>query len=173
MIRTLFAPLLLAATVFFFGCQSADEFVRSEDGTLDGSGGMAGAQAHGVGDPNQLSAGPLADPGDPLATRVIYFDYDSIDVRPEYRSVVQAHAAYLAKNPRAALSLEGHADERGSREYNLALGERRVQAVKRQMTVLGASGGQIRTVSYGEERPVAYGHDDQSLAVNRRAELVY
>jgi peptidoglycan-associated lipoprotein len=86
---------------------------------------------------------------------------------------VDAHATYLASHPGTTITLEGHADERGSREYNLALGERRALALRRQLVLLGATAGQIRTVSYGEERPVAEGHDEQSYSLNRRAEILY
>ena len=94
-------------------------------------------------------------------------------MKAEYRSVVEAHAQYLTRNASATITLEGHADERGSREYNLALGERRAQSVKQQMMLLGASGSQIRIVSYGEERPAVDGHDDYSWQQNRRVEILY
>ena len=120
-----------------------------------------------------MSAMALDDPNSPLAVRVIYFDYDSSNIREDFQETVAAHAAYLTANPTTSVTLEGHADERGSREYNLALGERRALAVRRQLVLLGASAGQIRTVSYGEERPVVDGHDEESYALNRRVELVY
>ena len=104
---------------------------------------------------------------------MIYFDYDSSNIREDFQSVVEAHATYLAAHPETTITLEGHADERGSREYNLALGERRALAVRRQMVLLGATAGQIRSVSLGEERPVAEGHDEQSYGLNRRAEISY
>ena len=116
---------------------------------------------------------PLDDPDSALSKRVIYFDFDSSDIRSEDRSVIEAHARYLADNPRASITLEGHADERGSREYNIALGESRATGVRRLITLLGASGDQTRTVSYGEERPAVLGHEDASWALNRRVELVY
>ena len=118
----------------------------------------------------------LADPNDPnspLAVRLIYFDYDSASVRSEFRAAIEAHAAYLAANPTIAVTLEGHADERGSREYNLALGERRALSVRKQLELLGAASSQIETVSYGEERPIDDGHDEQSYALNRRVEIIY
>jgi peptidoglycan-associated lipoprotein len=104
---------------------------------------------------------------------VIYFDYDSANIRPEFNETVAAHAALLAANADISVTLEGHADERGSREYNIALGERRALAVRRQLVLLGASAAQIRAVSYGEERPAVEGHDEQSYSLNRRVELVY
>lgn len=131
------------------------------------------ARSSGVDDGSAAGAAELNDPNSPLSVRVIYFDYDSSNIRQDFQSVVEAHAAYLAAHPETTVTLEGHADERGSREYNLALGERRALALRRQMVLLGATAGQIRTVSYGEERPVSEGHDEQSYGLNRRAEIVY
>jgi len=112
------------------------------------------------------------DPATLLSKRVIYFGYDEIDVAPEYQSIISAHANYLAKNRKVTVILEGHTDERGSREYNLALGERRAQSV-RQMMQLNVSPNQIEVVSYGEERPSAIGHDEASWQQNRRVEIIY
>ncbi|HMM74347.1 MAG TPA: peptidoglycan-associated lipoprotein Pal [Gammaproteobacteria bacterium] len=131
------------------------------------------ARSSGVADGAGVGGAELNDPNSPLAVRVIYFDYDSSNIREDFQSVVEAHAAYLAAHPETTITLEGHADERGSREYNLALGERRALALRRQLVLLGATAGQIRTVSYGEERPVAEGHDEQSYSLNRRAEIIY
>ncbi|MGH8592438.1 MAG: peptidoglycan-associated lipoprotein Pal [Gammaproteobacteria bacterium] len=159
------------------GCQSAEEFTRtSDEGTVtEGEPGEdeEGARPHGVDESGGPRATGLNDPQGRLSVRVIYFDYDSSDVKPEYQPVIEAHAQYLTQNPNAVLTLEGHTDERGSREYNLALGERRAQAVSRQLVLLGASNAQVRTLTYGEERPVTEGHEEQAYAVNRRAELVY
>lgn len=108
-----------------------------------------------------------------LAQRVIYFDFDNAEVRPEFRDVVAAHARYLSRNSSAKVRLEGHADERGSREYNIGLGERRAQSVRRALMLQGSGDGQLVTVSYGEERPAAVGSDEASWAKNRRVELIY
>lgn len=116
---------------------------------------------------------PLDDPRGPLSRRVINFDFDRSDIRPEYLDLLAAHARYLVENPGVRLRLEGHADERGSREYNIGLGDRRAQAVRRILSFQGVGANQITTVSYGEERPIADGHDEQSWATNRRVELVY
>lgn len=132
-----------------------------------------GASTQGLEDDGSLSAAALDDPDSPLAVRVIYFDYDSANIRGDFTETVSAHASYLAANPATSVTLEGHADERGSREYNLALGERRALAVRRQLVLLGASAGQIKTVSYGEERPAVDDHEEQSYGLNRRVELVY
>lgn len=131
------------------------------------------ASASGLGDGRDFEGNPLNDPNSLLATRVIYFEYDSTTVREDFRSAIEEHARYLAENPSASMVLEGHADERGSREYNLALGENRALAVRRQLVLLGASADQVRTVSYGEERPASDGHDDYDYGLNRRVEIVY
>jgi len=119
---------------------------------------------------NSESAGPS---GELLSKRVIYFDFDKSDIRADSQSVVAAHAAYLAKNPSQKVRLEGHADERGSREYNIGLGERRGQAVRRALMLQGVAEAQLSTVSYGEERPAVAGSDEQAYALNRRVEIVY
>ena len=116
---------------------------------------------------------PLDDPNSPLAARTIYFEYDSEEVLGSEQATIEAHARYLAEHPGTSLTLEGHADERGTREYNVALGEGRAVAVRRLMTLFGASGQQIRTISYGEERPVAAEHDESAWRLNRRVEIVY
>jgi peptidoglycan-associated lipoprotein len=124
---------------------------------------------------------PATTPGDAaaaemqrrLAQRVIYFDFDNAEIRSEYRDVVAAHAQNLARSPNMKVRLEGHADERGSREYNIGLGERRAQSVRRALMLQGVGDGQIVTVSYGEERPAQAGSDESTWAKNRRVELVY
>jgi peptidoglycan-associated lipoprotein len=104
---------------------------------------------------------------------VIYFDYDKSDLKPEYNSVIAAHAKYLTSNTSLKVRLEGNTDERGSREYNIGLGERRAQAVRRALMLQGVSENQITTLSYGEERPAVDGHDEAAYAKNRRVEISY
>ena len=104
---------------------------------------------------------------------VIYFDFDQSTIKAEFRTALNGHAAYLSQNPSARIVLEGHADERGTREYNIALGERRGNAVSRYLVVQGVSVDAIEVVSFGEERPVNAGHDSASLAENRRVEVRY
>jgi len=104
---------------------------------------------------------------------VIYFDFDQSTIKPEFRSALNGHAAYLSQNPSARIVLEGHADERGTREYNIALGERRGNAVSRYLVVQGVSIEAIEVVSFGEERPVNSGSDSASLSENRRVEVRY
>ncbi len=105
--------------------------------------------------------------------RVIYFDFDVSDVRQDQRQILEANATYLAKNQQLKVRLEGHADERGSREYNLALGERRAQSVKRYLNMMGVQENQINTLSYGEEKPVNEGHGESAWKLNRRVEIIY
>lgn len=120
-----------------------------------------------------LATDPRKDPSSPLATRSIYFDYDSYVVKDEYRSVLEAHAGYLKSNSDARLILQGNADERGSREYNLALGQKRAEAVRKALAVLGVNNGQLEAISFGEEKPRATGSNEQAYAENRRADVVY
>jgi len=103
----------------------------------------------------------------------VYFDFDSNVVKDEYRPLIQAHARYMVDHADTHIRIEGNCDERGSREYNLALGQRRAEAVKKIMTVLGVSDNRIETISFGEEKPVALGHDEASWAKNRRADIKY
>lgn len=170
--------LALAAGAFLIGCANTGE-VQEGAAVVDGSvmsGDTASAPqatTQPITIPAQQRVNLLDDPTSILINRVIYFAYDSSDVRAEDQALVEAHANYLAQNPGQRVLLEGHADERGSREYNIALGERRALAIGRLLQLLGVSGGQMRNVSYGEERPTESGHDDGSWALNRRVELVY
>jgi peptidoglycan-associated lipoprotein len=104
---------------------------------------------------------------------VVYFDYDQAEIKPEFNAMLAAHGANLAKNAALTLRLEGNTDERGSREYNIGLGERRAQSVRRALMLQGASAGQLTTVSYGEERPASTGSTEEAWRLNRRVELVY
>ena len=142
--------------------------------TAGTAGAGAGANgAYGAGSGSGFAAGSLDDPSSPLSQRKIYFGLDRYDVSDEYRALVEAHAGYLRSSPSAAVTLEGHTDERGSREYNIALGERRSNAVRDLLVALGASAGQITTVSYGEEKPASDCHDESCWSQNRRVEIVY
>ncbi len=116
---------------------------------------------------------PLNDPKGQLAQRSVFFDFDRFEIKSEFQPLVEAHGRYLASMKQRKITIEGNADERGSREYNLALGQKRADAVKSRLTLLGATAAQIETISYGEERPRATGHDEASWAQNRRADIVY
>jgi len=161
---------LLATAALLSGCPSKkpDVSPAPPTPTTDTTTGVDDPNAT-VGD-TDASAGP---PGELLSKRVVYFDFDRSDIRADSQSIVAAHAAYLAKNPAQKVRLEGHADERGSREYNIGLGERRGQAVRRALALQGVAETQLSTVSYGEERPAAAGSDEQAYGLNRRVEIVY
>ncbi len=134
---------------------------------------MGGAESMAAPAETGFAGDPLSDPHSILAKRVIYFDFDSTEIKPEFQAIIEAHGRYLAEHPDVTVTLEGHADERGTREYNMALGERRAKAVRRFLAAQGASFSQMKVVSYGEERPVAFGHDEESWRLNRRVEIVY
>ena len=119
------------------------------------------------------SANALRDPRSPLSRREIFYDYDSFTVRDEYKPLLEAHAAYLKQNRNARIKVEGNTDERGSREYNLALGQKRSESVKRVLTLLGVSEGQIDTVSFGEEKPKNPSSTEAAYSENRRCDLAY
>ena len=167
--------LILLSTVFVFvaGCASQDipdpdptdeTMMGSEDGaSTDGMGGSGLGEGEYLDD--DLDGGELAD--------VVFFDFDSYELRPEDADVAARHGVQLADNPGWSVRLEGHADERGSREYNIGLGERRAQAVRRVLLLQGAQPSQISTVSFGEERPVAFGSNEDAWSQNRRVEFKY
>src|ERR1700761_2202651 len=141
------------------GNASSDGRGASTSGTPYGAEGGGG---QGVG------AGPGAEVG-----RIIYFDFDKSDIRSEFTPIVQANAQFLVAHPGAKLKLEGNTDERGTREYNIGLGERRAQAVRRALMLLGVTETQLTTVSFGAERPAVQGDDESAWSKNRRVELVY
>jgi len=114
---------------------------------------------------------PMANPL--LSQRSIYYDFDSAVLKDEYKKIVTAHAENLAKNPSLKVEIQGNCDERGSREYNLALGQRRADSVKKMMVLLGAKDDQVTTVSFGKEKPRAPGHNEEAWAQNRRSDIVY
>ena len=178
-----------AALAWMVGCTPTPELEQStpdvEDRPVPGAetGQGTGAEDPGMG-AEEGTTGTLADAqgveGSPLTdlegaelTLVIYFDFDSSEVHLDDRVVVEAHAQYLALEGGAEVVLEGHADERGSREYNVALGERRANGVRDMLRLLGVADHQIRTVSYGEELPSVIGHEEESLSRNRRVEFAY
>lgn len=167
--------LISAAMMWAVGCSTTS--TTTDAGTAGGgseSGSQAGgASSYGVSG-GGMSSGALVTAEDLKQLRtVFYFDFDKAVVRQEGFADLEAHARYLAQNPSASVRLEGHADERGTREYNIALGERRAQSVDRLLVVNGATAGQVETVSYGEEKPAVLGHDAQSWSQNRRVELKY
>jgi len=163
--------LALALVALLAGCSSTGsktgDAAAVEDRSTDGveTSGAAGA--------GSFAGASLDDPNSPLAQRVIYFEYDSSEISMGDQETVAAHASYLASHPDQAVTLEGHTDERGSREYNIGLGDRRAQTVRRVFELQGVSPQQISTVSYGEEKPAAEGHSEAAWRLNRRVEIVY
>ena len=176
----LIAISVLAAFVLA-GCGNRSNTLPSgtDDGAAGGGSSSAGSLSGGAATTGAGGRGGIgvtaldAEQQRLLEDLVIYFEFDRSEIRAEFNDMLAAHGQYLAINPNAQIRLEGHADERGSREYNIGLGERRAQAVRRILLLQGASTGQLSTVSYGEERPAAFGSDEEAWGLNRRVELVY
>jgi peptidoglycan-associated lipoprotein len=162
---------MLSATLLLMGCPKRDAVKEAPPATSEESGAATpGLETNAVGQGSATAEGAAGQQAG-LAVRIIYFDFDNAEIRPEYRDVIAAHARRLAGNSTLRIRLEGHTDERGSREYNIGLGERRAQAVRRALMLLGVGEGQIATVSYGEERPAVQGSDEAAWAKNRRVEI--
>ena len=120
-----------------------------------------------------MMVNPLTDPNSILSKRSVYFDFDKYNIKPEFKPLIEAHAKYLTTHPEASCKLEGNADERGSREYNLALGQKRAVSVKSALKVVGVVDQQLETISYGKEKPIADGHNEQAWSQNRRTDIKY
>ena len=116
---------------------------------------------------------PLKDNQNILSKRIVYFDFDQNTIKPEFSALLQAHAAHLRQHPERSIRLEGHADERGSRDYNLALGQQRNMSVVRMLTTFGVLNSRIESISFGEDKPASMDHNEASWAMNRRVEIVY
>ena len=154
--------------------------VEDRSGTAGTPGGGASTSGTGTGGVSGQAGGttsargnPLRDPSSPLSKRSVYFDFDSFNVKDEYKPTIEAHGRYLQQNRSARMTVQGNTDERGSREYNIALGQKRADAVKRMLTLLGAQESQVESVSFGKEKPRAQGHDESSYAENRRDDILY
>ncbi len=145
------------------------EAYEGQTGGYNGSAMGDGAAMNG----QSYSGDPLSDPNSPLSVRTIYFDYDSSQISTEGQSALNAHAEFLSLNPEQVLTIEGHTDERGTREYNLSLGERRAQAVADFLMASGVPAQQMKVTSFGEEKPVALDHNESAWQLNRRVELIY
>lgn len=178
--------VLLSAFLAFAiaGCAGKDKNVRDdaykydEDAEQDGrdstTSGIDTSRLNerglrGVGSDDRSA---FLDPNNPLSTRIIYFDFDSDAIRPQYMEALRAHASY-AKSNGSEIRLEGHTDERGTREYNVGLAERRAMSVRRVLALEGVSHDNLRTLSFGEERPAVIGHNESSWSQNRRVEIIY
>lgn len=136
------------------------------------SGANSGAQTQPV-QTQTVAINPLKDPNNILSKRSVYYDFDKFDIKDEYKPMVGAHAKYLGANAKANVAVQGNCDERGSREYNVALGHKRAESVRKMMNVLGVADKQIETVSFGEEKPRAACHDESCWKENRRSDIVY
>jgi peptidoglycan-associated lipoprotein len=181
--RKLIVAAFVALTLV--GCSStptneASAPVEDRTGAAGTTGSGASTSGTGAGNVTGSAAGansargnPLRDPSSPLSKRSVYFDFDSFSVKDEYKPTIEAHARYLQQNRSARMTVQGNTDERGSREYNIALGQKRADAVKRMLTLLGAQESQVESVSFGKEKPRAQGHDESSYAENRRDDILY
>lgn len=174
------AALFLVLAITLSGCATTgDGQAEGAAGGASGEqGGATGIEGSGTATRGALGAQSfqgteLENPASPLSKRVVYFDFNSNIVKPEYMPILKAHGEYLATHPEKRVSIEGHTDERGSGEYNLALGEHRAKAVERILELNGAAKEQISTVSYGEEKPLDPGHNEAAWSKNRRALIVY
>ena len=176
---TPFKRLSIAFTIaaLMAGCSSGvklDDVPVEDKGATSttGGAGAAGTGQSGVA-PVDLSQSSR-DVGGPVGVaRIIYFDFDSYTVKPEFQSLLEAHARYLKASSARKVMLEGHTDDRGGREYNLALGQKRAEAVRRSLGLLGVSDAQVEAVSYGKEKPAVQGNNETAHAQNRRVELSY
>ncbi|MCF1183139.1 peptidoglycan-associated lipoprotein Pal [Marichromatium gracile] len=160
------------------GCSTTPR--QDTDGAaVDDATGRAGAGAGaevstaGIDGEDARYAGPWEDPANPLSKRVIYFGYDNAEIAPEYVALIRTHARYLGTHPQVRVTLEGHTDERGTREYNLALSDQRADSVRRVMLAEGVRTDQLEVIGYGEERPASPGQSESSWRLNRRVVIEY
>jgi peptidoglycan-associated lipoprotein len=166
--------MVLALMLVMSGCSSSGGSKEGGASIEDqGTAADGGAVASGAGGGTDYSGYSLNDPNSPLSRRVIYFEYDSAEITDSDQELLIQHAGFLVANPGQHLTLEGHTDERGSREYNIALGDQRALSVQRILELNGVAAEQVTIVSYGEEKPAAEGHSEAAWRLNRRVELVY
>lgn len=176
MFRGAFAALALTLTLV--GCSSVPlDNVPVEDKSASSvtqpGAGTGGTAVESRVAPVAADSASSTAAGPANVARIVYFDYDSYIIKPEFQALIEAHAKFLKANPNRHVSIEGHTDERGGREYNLALGQRRSEAVRSALALLGVADKQMEAVSFGKEKPAVPGSDEQSWAQNRRAEIVY
>jgi peptidoglycan-associated lipoprotein len=180
-LRTFARSAVVAAAVVWLatGCSSVKLDEQSPAPITDAS---SGSKPSGTTDPRAVkpvtaattqAVDPFTDPANPLSKKSVYFDFDSFVVKAEFQPLVEAHGKYLAANSGRRITVEGNTDERGGREYNLALGQKRAEAVKQRLMLMGARDAQIETVSFGKEKPRAMGSTEEAWAQNRRADIVY
>ena len=170
-------PLYLLLTSLLAACASEPNKTQSsaqvEDRTQTAKSAQATDNTRPLIPSQQQAANPLKDPSNILSKRSVFYDYDSFEVKPEYKSMVEAHGNYLASHPQAKVFLQGNTDERGSREYNLALGQKRADGVRKMVSLMGAKPEQTESVSFGEEKPRAECHEESCWSQNRRTDIVY
>ena len=167
-----FSIATLVVVFGLYGCATTEpEQTSSTPAATPSSTPSKPSTAPGARAPGDKGAGVATGAGQPDLKRSVYYEFDKYDVKPEYRALVESHAAWLRANPRAKLTIEGNADERGSREYNVALGQRRAESVTKMLTLMGAKPEQIEAVSWGKEKPRNAGHDEAAWAENRRSDF--
>jgi peptidoglycan-associated lipoprotein len=168
--KQLAIPALIALLIA--GCSSTPSGPEQGGAPVETRGGNVATVTAGGVDSRALPR-ELTDPKSILSKRSIYFDYDKYDVRAEYKDLVTAHAKFLANNRQFKMLVQGNTDERGSREYNLALGQKRADSIKKMLTLLGAREDQVESVSLGEEKPKSEGQNEAAWAENRRGDMLY
>jgi peptidoglycan-associated lipoprotein len=171
---SIISSLVLAATLVACGSnvKLQDVPVVDKSASSQADADAAAAASRGVA-PVQIGASDASVAGPANTARIVYFDFDSYVIKPEFQTIIQAHAKYLTANNSRKMAIEGHTDESGGREYNLALGQKRAEAVRRALGLLGVSDSQVEAVSFGKEKPAVPGMDEASMAKNRRAEINY
>lgn len=168
----LLAVSVLLSVATIAGCSSSGK-KSSTDAAPPPSSGLDTSGSSGYDSPIGRPITNTQPSGPDISQKIVFFDFDSAEIKPEFQSVLANHAKYLTSNPNTRVRLEGHTDERGTREYNVGLGERRASAVSQALELRGVSPQQISVVSFGEERPVSLGHDESAWSQNRRVEIVY
>jgi len=168
--------LVIVAVAMLAGCAStppAGSQAGVEDRTPSANSQQGGSAVTPVAPSAEQQANPLKDPNNILSKRSIYYDFDKYNIKDQYKPLLQAHADYLAKHPNAKMLIQGNTDERGSREYNIALGQRRADGVKKMLELMGAPDNQIEAVSLGEEKPRCTEQTEACYAQNRRSDMLY
>jgi len=176
MIKHLSFAVLAIAVAGLYGCATTDP-QQDANAAASSSSTSSSSTSTGARSGSNVGGGKVGDAVPPVGQspdlkRSVYYEFDKYDVKPEYRALVDSHARWLKANPGARLTIEGNADEQGSREYNLALGQRRAESVTKMLVLMGARPDQIEAVSFGEEKPRANGHDDKAWSENRRSDFV-
>jgi peptidoglycan-associated lipoprotein len=173
-----FAVLAVAAGLYGCATTESQDTGASTTGAATSSGSQSGAQTGKAQPPTRMGQGSGSGTGtgmggsqQPDLKRSVFYEFDKYEIKPEYRTLVESHARWLKSNPKAKLTVEGNADEQGSREYNLALGQRRAESVTKMLVLMGAKPEQIEAVSFGEERPRTNGHDEKAWSENRRSDF--